>query len=204
MNKYMNQVIVMMMKSGNLIRIVCGDPARRNDAFGIVAIESDIINDIIRIGLAKQFFNQPYGIVANYFIKIKNKLKPDFMGIETNYRGEKLLQLFNYKYNLDIKGIYTSSNITEKTRLTGRVMDKSYMIKWFIQHKLHHKIKFPETMTPEMITLSNQMNDMIRIPTQTGYTYKAQKGRHDDLFMALLLCCHIHVHYKDKMLYNAS
>ncbi len=207
MKLYMRLIIIItMMKSGNsinnLIKIVCGDPARRNDAFGIIGIQSDIINDTIRIGLAKQFFNQPYSIVANYFTKIKNNLKPDFIGIETNYRGEKLLQLFNYKYNLDIKGIHTSANLTEKTRQTGKVMDKSYMIKWFIKHKLAHKIKFPEILTPEMITLTNQMNDMIRIPTQTGYTYKAQKGRHDDLFMALLLCCHIHVHYREKMLYN--
>ena len=145
------------MKNGSLIRIVCGDPARRHDAFGIVGIESDISKDIIRVGLAKQFFNEPYGIVANYLTKIQNNIKPDFMGIETNYRGEKLLQLFNYKYKLDIKGIYTSSNLTEKTRGSGRVMDKSYMIKWFVQHKLHHKIKCPEVMTPEMIILSNQI-----------------------------------------------
>ena len=94
----------MIMKNGSLIRIVCGDPARRYDAFGIVVIESDISKDIIRIGLAKQFFNQPYSVVANYLTKIQNNIHPDFMGIETNYRGEKLLQLFNYKYKLDIKG----------------------------------------------------------------------------------------------------
>lgn len=198
------------MKSGSLINmindiiIICGDPARRNDAFGIVGIQSDITKDIIKIGLAKQFFNKPYGVVANYFTKIQNKLNPNFMGIETNYRGKKLLQLFNHKYNLNIKGIYTSSNLTEKTRVKGTVMDKSYMIKWFVQHKLNHKIKFPEILTPEMIILSNQMNDMIRIPTQTGYTYKAQKGRHDDLFMSLLLCCHIHLHYREQMLYNEN
>ena len=194
----------MTMKNGNLMKIVCGDPARSHDAFGIIGIQSDIINDVVRIGLAKQFFNQPYGVVASYFGTIQNNLKPDFMGIETNYRGHKLLKLFNNKYNLPIKGIYTSSNLTEKTRVSGKVMDKSYMIKWFIKHKLYHKIKFPEIMTPEMITLTNQMNDMIRIPTQTGYTYKAQKGRHDDLFMALLLCCHVHLHYRENMLYNES
>jgi len=197
-------VLARLVQKGEMVTIVCGDPARRHDAFGIVGIESDFKNDIIRIGLAKQFFNQPYGVVANYFTKIQNTLSPDFMGIETNYRGQKLLQLFNNKYNLPIKGIYTSSNLTEKTRVSGKVMDKSYMIKWFVQHKLNHKIKFPEIMTVEMTTLQTQMNDMIRIPTQTGYTYKAQKGRHDDLFMALLLCCHIHLHYMEKILYNES
>ena len=200
-------IVTIMMKNGSLInsiKIVCGDPARRNDAFGIVGIQSDITLDIIKIGLAKQFFNQPYSIVAKYFTKIQNNLKPDFMGIETNYRGNKLLQLFNNKYKLNLKGIYTSSNLKEETRVKGKVMDKSYMINWFVQHKLHHKIKFPEIMTPEMTTLSKQIQDMIRIPTSTGYTYKAQKGRHDDLFMALLLCCHIHLHYRERMLYNAS
>ncbi len=204
MKRYMNQLVYPMMANGSLINpiIVMGDPARRNDAFGIVGIQSDIINDIVRIGFAKQFFNQPYRVVANYFQKIQNTLSPDFMGIETNYRGQKLLQLFNNKYKLPIKGIHTSSNLTEKTRSTGKVMDKSYMIKWFIQHKLAHKILLPEKMTYEMTVLENQMNDMIRIPTQTGYTYKAQKGRHDDLFMGLLLCCHVHLHYREIMLYN--
>jgi len=143
------------MKNGSLIKtIVCGDPARHHDAFGIVGIESDITNDIIRIGLVKQFFNKPYKVIARYFQKIQSNMNPDFMGIETNYRGKKLLQLFNHKYNLPIKGIYTSSNLTEKTRSKGMVMDKSYMIKWFVKHKLHHKIIFPEIITQRCFSIS--------------------------------------------------
>jgi len=184
------------MKNGSLIRIVCGDPARSHDAFGIVGVESDIIHDTVRIKMAKQFFNKPYGVVANYLKKIQDNIRPDFMGIETNYRGKKLLHLFTYKYKLQIKGIYTSSNLTEKTRAKGLVMDKSYMTKWFAQHKTHHKILFPEILTPEMIILKTQIEDIVSVPTLTGgTTYKAQKGRHDDLFMSLLLCCHIHNHY---------
>jgi len=187
-----------MMIHGSLnnprIRIACGDPARSHDPFGIVGIESDVINDIVRVEFAKQFFNKPYRIVAKYLTKVNNNFKPDFMGIETNYRGKKLLQLFNYKYHLPVKGIYTSSNLTEKTRRKGTVMDKPYMIDWFIRHKQQHKILFPEILTFDMSILNNQIQDISRIPTQTGYTYKAQKGRHDDLFMALLLCCHIHNH----------
>ena len=53
-----------------------------------------------------------------------------------------------------------------------------------------------------MIVLKNQIESISQIPTLTGYTYKAKKGRHDDLFMALLLCCHMHVHYKEQILNN--
>lgn len=203
MRTYTNQMIVMNGSLVNTsIRIVCGDPARSHDAFGIVGIESDIIHDIVRIKMAKQFFNEPYGTVANYLKKIQYNIKPDFMGIETNYRGDKLLKLFNYKYKLKMKGIYTSSNLTEQTRAKGFTMDKSYMIKWFIQHKTHHKILFPEILTPEMTILKNQIESITRYPTLTGYTYKAQKGRHDDLFMSLLLCCHIHNHYHMQRVNN--
>lgn len=188
----------------DLIRIVCGDPARSHDAFGVVGIESDVINDIVRIKLAKQFFKQPYRVVANYLHQIQSNVKLDFMGIETNYRGQKLLELFNKKYKLPIKGIYTSSNLTEKTRLKGHVMDKTYMVKWFSKQKAQHKILFPEKLTPEMIILQKQISEISQIPTLTGYTYKAKKGRHDDLFMSLLLCCHIHVHYREQMMYNET
>ncbi|WOV93182.1 MAG: hypothetical protein R1F52_00640 [Candidatus Nitrosoabyssus spongiisocia] len=42
-------------RKASTIRIICGDPGRTNDPFGVVGVELDLDTRRIRIRLARQF-----------------------------------------------------------------------------------------------------------------------------------------------------
>ena len=175
-----------------MVKIVMGDPGRSHDPFGIVGIDLDMETGKIRPKLARQFIKTKYGIVANYLLTIEKKLRPQFMGIETNNRGKNVQKLFSTKYNLQVAGVFTSSNLTEKTRERGESMDKPFMIHWLRDYIDDGMVEFPEHPSEDMQELINQHSQIVGINTMTGsVSYKAQRGRHDDLFMAFLLCCHM-------------
>ena len=174
------------------IRIIAGDPGRMGDAFAVVGIELDMKTGVIRPKLVRQFFKTKYGIVANYLLTIEKKLRPQFMCIETNNRGKRVQDLFLKKYNLKVAGIYTSSNLTEKTRQRGESMDKPFMVQWLKDYIDAGQVQFPENPSEEMQELENQLAQIVGIATPSGgTTYKAQRGRHDDAFMGFLIAVHI-------------
>lgn len=174
------------------IKIVMGDPGRRNDPFGIVGIELDMDTHTIKPKLARQFTKTKYGVVADYILTVKKTIRPNIIGLETNNRGKRVLSIFATKYNLKLVGINTSANLTTKTLERGLAMDKPYMIGWLKEQLQNHIIKFPSKPTVEMQVLITQIHQIVGIRTPNGSTtYKAQRGRHDDLFMAFLLCCHM-------------
>ncbi len=176
----------------NTIRIVMGDPGRQTDPFGIVGIELNLESEIIRPRLARQFIKTRYGIVADYLRDIKENAKPDFMGLETNNRGGKVLQLFQEKYNLKLLGINTCGELTEESRERGKSMDKPFMVSWLKQQLIIDNVEFPINPSTHMAELQNQLNQIVGIRGPGGnIQYKATRGRHDDLFMAFLLCCHM-------------
>lgn len=173
-----------------IIKIVMGDPGRHNDPFAIVGIEYDTETKNIYPKLARQFVRSKYGIVAEFLLAVKKSQRPNFMGLETNNRGGNVLKLFETKYNLKMNGVYTGFDLNEETMLKGKSMDKPYMIKWFKENI--DRVIFPEVRSADMSELLNQMNQIVGIRTASGHMmYKAQRGRHDDLFMALLLSLHI-------------
>ena len=175
-----------------MVIIIMGDPGRSHDPFAIVGIELDMKTGKIRPRLARQFIKTKYGVVASYLLTIRQKLHPQFLGIETNNRGKSVQKLFHKKYNLKVAGIFTSSHLTEQTRQRGESMDKPYMVNWLKNYINDDMIEFPENPGDDMRELENQLGQIVSIPTLSGgISYKAQRGRHDDLFMALLLCCHI-------------
>ena len=89
-----------------------------------------------------------------------------------------------------LHGVNTSANLTDETRSKGYSMDKPYMVKWFAQKQDEDFFEFPDIPSKDMQTLIDQIPQIAAIPTANGSTtYKAQRGRHDDLFMAALHCC---------------
>ena len=179
-------------RKASTIRIICGDPGRTNDPFGVVGVELDLDTRRIRIRLARQFLKTKYGVVADYLLTAKHNLKPHFMGLETNNRGKRVVTLYKEKYNLPMIGIHTSANLTEKTRDRGYSMDKPFMVGWLKELMDDKLLFFPTNPSADMRELQNQIVQIVGIKTPSGHTqYKAQRNRHDDLFMALLLCCNV-------------
>ena len=180
------------MNASGIVKIVMGDPGRKNDPFGIVGIELDMKTGIIKPKLARQFIKTKYGVVADYLLTVRNSIKPNIIGIETNNRGKRVMNLYREKYALKLVGINTSANLTLETLERGLTMDKPFMIGWLKEYLQNHMIKFPNNPTVEMKVLIDQIHQIVGIRTAAGHiSYKAQRGRHDDLFMAFLLCCHI-------------
>lgn len=171
------------------------DPAETSDPTGIIGIHGNFITRKIHVKLAKQIKDKNKTIrlhkTASYLIKIRNKICPDFMGAETNNDGKDIIQSLK-KLGISLHGISTSGNLTDETRAKGLSMDKPFMIDWFQKSKQKHFILFPPKPSQDMQELIDQICQIVEIKTPAGTSsHKAQRGRHDDLFMALLLCCHV-------------
>jgi len=186
------------------LKVVMCDPAGKvspfnddydikNDPFGIIGAEFDLNNYKIRWRLAKQFKKDSFQNVAMYLKDVKNRVKPNFMGLETNNNGLDILKLFHKKYKLNyIHGVTMSGNLTEKTRSKGYSVDKTFITKWFKKKHEEGMFEFPKNPTEDMIEFMNQIPKIIPIMTANGSTtYKAYRNQHDDLFVAALHCCNI-------------
>lgn len=168
-------------------KILSGDPARSSDSFGVVGLEATWPERKIHIRYAKQFWNEPYGIVANHFTTLQKKVKPDMMILEKNFDYDEVSKAF---VHLPITYVSTTGNMTEKNRSKGWAVDKPYMIKWLKTEYTRHTIQYPSNKTTDMAELINQQNEMVGITSPSGHvSYKRKRGRHDDLFLACLIGC---------------
>ena len=188
------------MKS--LVRIVMGDPARKSDPSGFVGILGNCETGEIKVKLAREITNKnPDVRMANTvkFLRwIQKNVKPDFIGMETNNDGADIISRIK-KCGITVNGIATSSGLTEETRNKGLTMDKNYTIKQLAKMMKKHSVIFPGNSTKDMQKLISQIPQIVGIRGPTGNrTYKAMRGRHDDLFMALLLCVYVFLIYQRK------
>ena len=186
------------------LKVVMSDPAGKvspfnddydikHDPFGIMGAEFDLENYKIRWRLAKQFRKDSFQNVAMYLKSVQKKIKPNFMGMETNNNGKDILKLFHRKYHLTyIKGVNMSGELSEKTRSKGYSVDKSFMVRWFAKRYEDGMMEFPDNPTPDMKEFMEQIPKIVPVMTGNGSTtYRAHRGQHDDLFMAGLHCCNV-------------
>jgi hypothetical protein len=186
------------------LKVVMSDPAGkvspfnddydiRNDPFAIIGAEFDINKYKIRWRLAKQFKKDSFQNVAMYLKEIKKRVKPNFMGMETNNNGKDILKLFHQKYKLNyIHGVTMSGELTAKTRQKGYAVDKGFIANWFKQKLDEGMMEFPNNPTGDMQAFIDQIPTIVSVPTPSGsVNYKAHRGQHDDLFVAGLHCCNI-------------
>jgi len=178
-----------------------GDPGKNPDPFGVVGALYNQSKHKIQWKLAKEFFNKSHSYMANYFKMIKRTQNPNFMGIETNNKGGKILKLYRGKYGMDfMHGVNTSGEMTEEARQKGFSMDKPFMVNWVKDAMKDHMFEFPAAPTKTMQEFIDQWPKITRFQSPTGVTtYKAFRGQHDDLFMAGLLCCNFIRLYIDQM-----
>ncbi len=181
------------MKSATTI--VMTDPAESSDPTGIIGIHGNFETQKIHVKLAKQFKDKDKNLrlsnTANFLIAIKKTIHPDFMGAETNNDGVEIIKKLK-RLGISLYGISTSANLTDETRTKGISMDKPFMIDWFKKQKEKHNILFSSEPSQDMQECIDQISEIAEIKTPGGKSsHKRLRGRHDDLFMALLLCCHV-------------
>ncbi len=162
------------------LRVLSGDPGRVNDPFGVVGLEAIWPKKKIHIKLAKQFKRQKYRMVAVYFKKAIKKIHPDLVLIEKNFDYDRLNPAF---VKLPITYVTMSTGLTEKTRMKGYSIDKTWVIRKIDELHKRHAIVYPEKLTRDMQELINQRNEMVSV----NGSYKRKRSRHDDLFMAKLI-----------------
>ena len=167
--------------------IIGGDPARTNDGFGITGVTFD--NRYIDISLTTQFTNTRYGVVAEYIQMVKKKMNPDMMLMEKNGLGKGVDHLFRTKYKLPIIPVNNTGATIHDLRIG--TMEKTATVDWLVIMFRNRYVRFPKEMSISMNKLFEQIKSISSYITPSGNTsYKAIRGRHDDLFMSFLLCAH--------------
>ena len=185
-----------------IISIVMVDPARTSDPTGIVGITGNLQTGKIHVKYAREITDkdpiiriQKTATILNW---INEKINPYFLGCETNNNGTEIIAKIQ-RYGIDIQGIATSANLTKTTREKGATMDKPWTIKYLAQMKEDGTILFPEVAYGAMKKLITQISEIVGIRQPSGHiSYKAIRGRHDDLVLALLLCVHVFLVYQRK------
>ena len=195
MEKKVTRGQIMILELPKIARIVMGDPAGKiipypdgtnikHDFFGWIGVESKYPYRRVDVLLAQRWNNVPFSKVANWAKKLHSKVNPGFMGLETNNMGGDILKLFQSKFNMPwLKGVYTSGNMTPDSRKKWSHMDKRFMAKWYKKNR--GDVFFPKIINEEFKELFTQIG-IIRESTM-----RADLGRHDDLFMPLILCLNI-------------
>jgi len=169
------------------LKLLIGDPAKTNDPFGVIGLEGTYPEKKIYTRHAKQFKREPYRTVADHFYNMHKKINFDLMILEKNFDYENISKAFAH---LPITYVSTSSNLTKQTRAKGYSVDKPFMIKWLKKEYKKHTVQYPTNQSVDMQELINQRNQIVGITAPSGHvSYKAQRSRHDDLFLCELIGC---------------
>ena len=171
--------------------LIAGDPADSGDAFGLNGCEANLDKKEIRVKYARQWTGIPFSQVAYETKPLWKSVKPTIFALETNYKGTEVLREFKLK-GIPVMGIKSVNRLTEENRSRWDVMEKKYTVEWVIGMIKEHRIKFPKDHSIYMQMLISQIQQIRRYRTPSGETtYRAMNNRHDDLFMAFLINCHL-------------
>ena len=174
-----------------MISIICGDPAEKGDYFAIVGVDLDLKRQWVFPKYAKQWQYRTFTTVAKEIKPVIKKIRPKFFGLETNYEGPKVLAAFS-KEGIPAKGISSVGTLTDENRKFWQSMDSSYTIRWMKDMKFSQCFRWSAKPSKHMRILEDQVAEIEEKRTPSGHiSYGGKKGRHDDLFSAFKLCCHI-------------
>lgn len=167
------------------ISLLIGDPARAGDSFGALGGDATWPDKKIYFRYAKEFKRKSYNFVASHFSKLYKVVKPHFILLEDNFEKPQVSQAFR-KYNVPVKWVHTSANLNENTRRKYTSLDKPFAVEWLAAQKKDKRIFYGEGS--DMQILIDQTVQIVPFMTQNGgTTYRAQRGRHDDLFSCSLI-----------------
>ena len=172
------------------MNVVGIDPGRTNDYYAVIGIYKDD-KGIIRTAKEEFTKNMPLDWCARMLVRpIVEVGRASHVVVETNgIIGKNAYRALQQEGIPNLRPVHTTSNMSADARLHNhKAVDKTYMMQWL-------KTKFEAGMlrmaSPHQ-QLKAQLEDIHRYTTPSGQTtYKAQKGRHDDLVMALVMACHI-------------
>ena len=173
-------------------RVIAHDPGLVNDPWGVVGVEYNQDDNKIKVRLAKQFKKGDLNDIMAYMNQIEKVIKPHLHIIETNGIGRRIYNYLKLRDCPWLKPVSTTGGLTDKSRKHGNAIDKPFMVGVLKDWKRLNLIEFPPRPNKDMQELIDQIPQIVQIYTPNGSTsHKARRGRHDDLFMALLLSCNV-------------
>ena len=172
-----------------MVRVIGLDPGKQRDSFGIVAIEKR--DGKIYVKNAQRVLGKRYIDVENYVASLHEKYRYDYYILEVNNTGEHVFEVLKDVKGLPVIPVFTTSDVKDlKKKMDGRTMDKKDMVKRMAHQFQLGEIIFPKKSNPELEQLKTQLAIFSEHITEAGnVSYYAEGTEHDDLVMALMLCC---------------
>ena len=164
-------------------RFIAIDPGVSNDPTGIVGIDTKAGN--IQVIYAQRVPRPTPQEMYELLWKLYAIINPFKISCETNNRGKDFTNAIT-KFGMDVNPVFTTNRVREKNKRNPTVMPKNFTIAWLKQQTL----EFPKNPSTEMQQLIDEVNSIQRFEMGSNTQYKAQRSRHDDLFMALLIAVH--------------
>lgn len=157
------------------------------DQFGLVVIEADATEQIVRVGLAVFWDRKKINSIPNKIISLYKKINWDSTYIDQKV-GEHIID--ELKNTIDIEVINTKKDLLDPEDIHKlEIMDMTEIVQFTYGLKLEHRIKFPEQPTKNMQELEKQVSMFTENKTEQGnITYHATGEEHDSLVRALLMC----------------
>ena len=170
-------------------KVIGLDPGKQRDSFGIVAIEKR--DNRIYVKNAQRVLGKRYIDVENYVASLHQKYHYDYYILEVNNTGEHVFEVLKDVKGLPVIPVFTTSDVKDlKKKMDGRTMDKKDMVKRMAHQFQNNEIIFPKKSNPELEQLKTQLAIFSEHITEAGnVSYYAEGTEHDDLVMALMLCC---------------
>lgn len=115
----------------------------------------------------------------------------DYYILEINNTGIHVFEVLNYQKRLPVIPVTTTKDIKDpKKKYSAQVMDKNEMVRIMLHWFQDGTIIFPQQSTAELDELKRQLSIFAEHRTEAGsVSYRAEGQEHDDLVMALMLCC---------------
>lgn len=111
--------------------------------------------------------------------------------LELNNTGTHVYEVLYSQKNLPVIPVTTTKDVKDlDKKYSGKIMDKNEMARLMAHWFQDGSIVLPLALTGELAELKRQLSIFAEHRTEAGsVSYRAEGQEHDDLVMALMLCC---------------
>ena len=163
-----------------MIKALGIDPGRTHDPTGLVFLEGTFMR--IDLVSAHSWKNMPFHVLASRVWEFVHMHPGAHIIVEANgIIGQNCIAKLS-----NIPGLYPMHTVAQCTTTSKRLkavpkVETIHFIRSLLQQKILH-------ISPQHTQLWQQIQDITSYTTPNGSTtYRAQKGRHDDMLMALCM-----------------
>jgi len=183
-------------------RIIGIDPGRTHDPAAIVGITWSPADGIM-IRHASQHVGMSYDTLAHRHVRpLCQSVLPHYVAVETNNEGHACLAAIRRAGVTGARGVATTGAMDPWRRSRSPyAMDKPYMVSWMRERLRGGRLRLPPKGHSRYADLlCTQIQDISSYQQLSGSTaYRARLGRHDDLWMAAMLACHVAARLEGEM-----